>query len=48
MRYDAEVAAKVAHDVLGRPVLPTPPFRLVWMAVAALAAGLVGLISALP
>ena len=36
------------HDILGRPVLPAPPFKLGWMAVATVAAGLVSLLAALP
>jgi serine/threonine protein kinase len=35
-------------DVLGRPLLPAPPFRLGWMFAAACAAGLAALVSALP
>jgi serine/threonine-protein kinase len=36
------------HDILGRPVLPAPPFRLGWIALATVAAGIVTLLSALP
>ncbi len=36
------------HDILGRPVLPAPPFRLGWMAFAIVLAVLAMLASALP
>jgi serine/threonine protein kinase len=35
-------------DVLGRPLLPAPPFRLGWAVVAACIAGVAALVSALP
>jgi eukaryotic-like serine/threonine-protein kinase len=36
------------QDVLGRPVLPAPPFKLGWMAVATVAAAIAALVAALP
>jgi serine/threonine-protein kinase len=36
------------HDVLGRPMLPAPPFKLGWMALATLAAAVATLVAALP
>ena len=46
---DASVSeATNANDVLGRTVLPAPPFKLSWAFIAAAAAAVVTLISALP
>ena len=38
----------VQGDVLGRPVLPAPPFKMTWMCVALSIAALAGLLNALP
>jgi hypothetical protein len=35
------------HDVLGRPVLPTPPFRLGWAFLAAITVAIASLAHAL-
>jgi serine/threonine protein kinase len=38
----------VSGDVLGRPILPAPPFKATWMALAVSLAALAGLLNALP
>jgi serine/threonine protein kinase len=38
----------VKGDVLGRPILPAPPFKARWMAVALSLAALAGILNALP
>ena len=42
------LAPELAGDVLGRPVLPAPPFKLGWICVAAVLVVLAALVNALP
>jgi hypothetical protein len=47
-RVAANDAANDIGDMLGRPVLPSPPFKLGWAFLAAVAAAGATLLSALP
>lgn len=48
LRWLMSRSGDVKGDVLGRPILPAPPFKASWMAIAVSLAALAGILNALP